>query len=276
VRFFGAASILFALLIPTASASAPLEPKGKWIVDFDDAQCVASREFGTPTLPLTLVLKRPPIGDIVQLSLFAPRDRSRRIGQLQVELRADEQPIDRSTMLAYDPDGSSRRVYRLNLSGEQVAALHSASSVNLAGENEIQVRLANPQIETALRVLDACVTDLRERWNIGLDGRSAGLRRRATTTGFDYLFTSRDLPRVGIGSLQQGDVGFVLLIDEAGKIADCSITKTSRYALLDAQSCAIPTGRARFKPAVGSDGKPARDFYSYTVEWRLGMEVKNQ
>jgi protein TonB len=50
----------------------------------------------------------------------------------------------------------------------------------------------------------------------------------------------------------------VVLVDEAGKVADCTLLETSGVAALDAQTCAIIQRRARYKPAIGLDGKAAR------------------
>jgi len=66
-----------------------------------------------------------------------------------------------------------------------------------------------------------------------------------------------------------GSVAFVLLIDEEGKVADCTVTETSGVASLDAQSCAIVKERAKFKPATGLDGKPSKSSYFQRISWRL-------
>ena len=53
-----------------ASAAEPLQPTAKWVVNFDAAQCVASRNYGTADKPLFLVLKAPPIGDVLQIGII--------------------------------------------------------------------------------------------------------------------------------------------------------------------------------------------------------------
>lgn len=68
---------------------------------------------------------------------------------------------------------------------------------------------------------------------------------------------------------QSGTVRVALLIDEKGRIADCAILDTSGTPVLDAQTCAILKERARFKPAIGPDGKPAKDGYIQRITWRV-------
>ena len=41
-------------LAAAAPAAEPRQPTGQWIVNFDDAQCVAQRDYGTADKPLTL------------------------------------------------------------------------------------------------------------------------------------------------------------------------------------------------------------------------------
>ena len=43
----------------TAAAAKPKQPTGKWIVNFADAQCVATRNYGSNSDPIYLVLKAP-------------------------------------------------------------------------------------------------------------------------------------------------------------------------------------------------------------------------
>ena len=53
----------------------------------------------------------------------------------------------------------------------------------------------------------------------------------------------------------------LLLIDENGKLADCTVVVSSNSPLLDATSCKILTERATFVPARDEKGAPTRDNY---------------
>lgn len=268
------ASAISAILLASPAGAAPDQPISKWRVDFEDAQCVATRDFGTAAAPITLAFKRPPIGGELQLSVFAARGSPRASRQIDASVSINDGEALKTTFLSYDPPAGTRHVFRLNLPSGGADALGKSSSLHLLAGKDLDQRFADPQIGPALRVLDACVADLRAAWNIGPNGaKSPALRTFATAGDFESLFTSRDLPQAGIGLNYAAPVGFVLLIDEAGRIADCTVTETSGGAALDAQSCAVPTRFAKFKPAVGADGRPTRDFYFYRVNWRFGMEV---
>ncbi|HEX2803352.1 MAG TPA: energy transducer TonB, partial [Sphingomicrobium sp.] len=66
-----------------------------------------------------------------------------------------------------------------------------------------------------------------------------------------------------------GGVGLVLLVDETGKVADCSVIRTSGVAALDAQACTILKLRGKLEPAIGADGKPAKGSLVGSVNWRI-------
>jgi outer membrane biosynthesis protein TonB len=59
------------------------------------------------------------------------------------------------------------------------------------------------------------------------------------------------------------------LIDEQGRIADCTVDQTSGVAVLDTMSCYVISRRARFTPALGADGKPVRSAHETRVRWRI-------
>ena len=85
------------------------------------------------------------------------------------------------------------------------------------------------------------------------------------------LFSSDDYPGIAVFNDQMGAVSLVLLIDEQGKVADCTVTQTSGVAALDAQSCAVIKERGKFSPAIGQDGKPAKSSWLQRINWRLEM-----
>ena len=110
---------------------------------------------------------------------------------------------------------------------------------------------------------------LRRVWNVGsVDGEQSPLPQRARAN-LARLFSSDDYPAISVRGEASGAVKFALLINEAGKVADCTVIETSGVAALDAQTCVIVRARAKFEPAVGADGKPAKDANISRVRWEL-------
>jgi outer membrane biosynthesis protein TonB len=117
--------------------------------------------------------------------------------------------------------------------------------------------------------MDECVADLRQVWNVW-DPNGPSKLKQAPKGNVNGLIRSEDYPGIALLQNQQGSLQFVLLIDEGGRVADCTIVETSGVASLDAQSCAILQDKARFTPAIGLDGKPAKSSYFQRVTWRIG------
>jgi protein TonB len=90
------------------------------------------------------------------------------------------------------------------------------------------------------------------------------LKQRASGN-IDNLLQQVDYP--ALDQPQSGTATFMLLVDETGRVADCTVIATTGIASLDAQTCGAVTSQARFKPAIGLDGRPAKDGVVQRVEW---------
>jgi TonB family protein len=256
-------------LVPLSTAAAPVPkaPQGKWVVNFDNAQCVASRNYGTLEAPLYLILKAPALGDVMHLAVLRrgyagePKHHDARVAV------DDRRPI-RTSLLAYSIKEHRQRMYRITLTPEQFAPITTARQLAVRSIN-LNENLALAGVAKVKKVLDECVQDLRKTWNVSEGEQLAPGLRAGPIGSLQGLIESEDYPGVSLDEMHSGSVTFALLIDEQGKIADCSVIGTSGAAALDAQSCAVVSKRARFKPAVGLDGKPAKSSLVQRITWRI-------
>src|SRR4051794_40828901 len=69
------------------------------------------------------------------------------------------------------------------------------------------------------------------------------------------LFSPDDYPAAGNGV--RGKVGVDLSVEEQGRVIGCRITQSSGSASLDVATCNILRRRARFTPAMDSNGNAA-------------------
>jgi TonB family protein len=263
---------VLALAASIAATNAPLaeprQPTARWVVNFADAQCVATRSYGSKEEPVFLVLKQPPLGSVMQLAIIDSRGAGKP-EQMDVTLTFDDQKPIKMGLLRYQPLKTKYRSNLLNILLKDFASAASARIVRIRGDrlNEAFSLSAMPAL---LKTMNECALDLRQVWNIhdpdkeedrALDGGAKG--------NFRSLFRAEDYPIDAIYEMQSGTVRVALLINEKGRIADCAILETSAAPVLDAQSCAVIKDRARFKPAVGPDGKPVKDGYIQRITWRL-------
>jgi TonB family protein len=264
-------SVVFCLALASAivaeGASVQRSPSGKWIVNFADAQCIAQRDFGTEGGSPRLLLKAPALGEVMQVAVL--RDAARTSAeQADSTITIDQGPALKTSLLMYSPAGSRQRVYLLNMPSAQFGVVRQAKTLSIRSEG-LNETFALSQMEPLMKVMDECVADLRRVFNIAADGaQPTGLRSRARTN-LAKLFSSDDYPAVAVMNRQSGRVKFALLIQEDGRVADCTIVATSGVPSLDGQACAMLKVRARFEPARDNDGKPAKDAVVGSIIWRM-------
>ena len=62
---------------------------------------------------------------------------------------------------------------------------------------------------------------------------------------------------------------FVLTIDPSGRVIGCNITQSSGSPVLDAATCNIMRRRARYTPAMDSNGNPTAGTIEQQIEWNV-------
>jgi TonB family protein len=172
--------------------------------------------------------------------------------------------------LSYRLSGSRRLVAHLiNLGGRDVAALRAASRLEVKVKEAADLSFPLGSIAGAWSELDACLSRLRNSWNVA-EGESERLASGPQAVApLASLVSDADYPRMALREGQSGATGFVLLVDETGAVNDCTLTETSGAAALDLRACAIFTERARFKPAVDREGRPAKGAIATRLRWVL-------
>ncbi len=84
--------------------------------------------------------------------------------------------------------------------------------------------------------------------------------------------TSNDYPSRALREEREGSTGFRVTIGTDGKVADCSVTRSSGSPDLDQATCDNIRRRARFTPATDGDGNPTTGSYSSTIRWVIPKE----
>lgn len=278
----GMAILFLSCVAAPAAAAEPQPPSGKWVVHFDDAQCVATRQYGPDDDPVYLTLKAPPVGDVLQIGVIWKGGHRSAI-QTRGEVVFDKGEPVVTNLLEFGNKTLGQRALLVNLPTEKLAPMRLASSVRIRarstsqltpgsritfGTSTVDETFGLSQMTSLLRMMDTCTADLRKVWNV-YDSAMPGPLKQPPSGNIQGLFNSDDYPGIAVFQDQMGDVALVMLIDEQGKVADCTVTQTSGVAALDAQSCAIIKKRGRFNPAIGQDGKPAKSSWLQRIRWRL-------
>ncbi len=259
-------TVVVGVVIPPSATAAPLQPTKPWVLEFAEQKCVAAREYGSPGKPLVVLLKPSPIGNLLQFTLVRPAAGGT-AREVSAELQIGDDPPVRLPALAFDHKAAKLRSMRISLLGETADRLSVARTITIKASGEVDQTFAISPMRDVTTTMKTCVADLRTHWNIDPD-KQVKLRARATANLARFL-QDRDYPEMAALRHQGGVVEFALLIDEAGKVADCTVTVPSGVPVLDAQSCAILANRAKFEPAIGNDGKPAKDSAVSRITWKI-------
>lgn len=261
-------SLLAILATIGAAAPQPAElrqPTGKWVIDYHDSQCIATRPFGTDEEPLFLAIKPSPTSTVVQLALVEKG--SNRPGvQSKATISFDSGPQVNARQLEFGIE--KKNIQLVNLTEQDAAGLGGSRTIVWAARGA-PMKLATGPMADVMKVLANCRDDLRNHWNI-TDAKKASLLSQARVEKpLITLFSSDDYPAQAISQEDSGTTSIVLMIDEKGAIQDCMVDGTSGIPTLDAMSCIILRKRAKFEPAIGADGKPARSSYMQRIRWMM-------
>jgi protein TonB len=79
--------------------------------------------------------------------------------------------------------------------------------------------------------------------------------------------TTDDYPPRALREMRGGTTAFRLTVGPDGRVTGCEITGSSGSADLDQAACTYASRRARFSPAMDSDGQPATGSYPSRVKW---------
>ncbi len=236
---------------------------GKWVIDFADDQCTAMHEFGTAKDPVHFVIKPSPASDVVQISLVKDGGNMDAV-QEDARITIGDGAPAKFNQLRYGVN--KKQVYRINLDASAAQALARARTLTWSAPRH-QVQLTLGPMEQVMQTLAACRADLRKYWNIE-PALQDSLRERATSAeSLVRAFRSDDYPQQALWNSEGGTTSVVLLVDDNGELADCMIDQTSGIATLDAMTCIIIQKRAKFRPAIGSDGKPVRGVINTRIRW---------
>lgn len=263
------AALLIAVGVGSIAAAPPepRKPTARWVVNYDDAQCVASRNYGSEEKPLHLAFKPSPTGSVVRIILIR-NGSAADAEQRPAIVRFDNTKPIAAKALAYGDRQTNSFITSINLPMASIAAHRQAAAIEIKG-GWFDERLAVGGFSGVMAAFDDCLANLREVWNVG-ERYSSRLRVAAEPKQpLRDLFRSTTYPAQAVRERDTGRVGIALLIDETGKVRDCMVEETSGFATLDTMSCSVLIKDARFRPAIGPGGKPVKSASFQRIAWKI-------
>lgn len=253
-------------LIAHAGPAAAATPISDWKIESSDARCVAVRQYGSAEAPVTLAIKAPVEGDALQLAVLRSGRQPAAI-QRKATLTLDGKKFEPSA-LSYPVAGLKRKeAHLLNLDTDVAGAFRAAGTAHISVQRGVSDTFALSPATQVWKDLQGCVDRLRNTWN-AVDDRPSRIATEAIGD-LQQAFKVSDYPLSMVRAENMGTVGFALLIDETGKVRDCTVTNTSSFAVFDSRSCGIIIERAKFEPARDPMGKAVKSSRYQRVTWRL-------
>ncbi|HKP34078.1 MAG TPA: energy transducer TonB [Sphingomicrobium sp.] len=93
-----------------------------------------------------------------------------------------------------------------------------------------------------------------------------GPQERGTIQSY---FSVDDYPSAALAMRAQGAVGIRLTIGANGRVIGCAITRSSGSPVLDSATCNLIRRRARYTPAMDSNGNSIVGTIDQHIEWKL-------
>ena len=262
--------VFIALLANVAQSpglAAPLQPSAKWVVDFGEAHCVAARDYQTLGNVYSLILQPSPVGDNYEVMIVRKGSGPEFAQELDATVAFDGRAI-KTFNLSYGQTKPQMRHFDIyHLSKDEMERARNASLVTFDTEHSPPISFTLASMAVLLDNLATCSEGLKSYWNY--DGEKTGVIAKPAKVKLAGIFTDEDFPAEALKRHQEGTGRFLLLIDQAGKVANCNVIKSVGYPIFDAKSCAIIAERGKFQPALDAKGKPVRSmFESQTITYR--------
>lgn len=277
---------------PSTSAKPASDPAlkrtGAWAIEYADNACHLSAPFGSGSDAVTIRFTRVAPQDSLQLTLAGARFKS----QLSLTSRSqiwfmpsNDKPTWSTTKNGTASFGGATlpavfagpvRLDNRATSQQAPSGLQPISPEIEATVSGLSVRAGSAKpfilglesMREPMAAMHKCTDDLVRSWGYDPAEISGRRTRAAPITNPATWVRTGDYPS---GMLQKGAsalVDFRLSVDEAGAVTDCFVLEQTQPVSIGPHTCNLIVKRARFRPSIGQDGKPAKDFYINRIFWR--------
>lgn len=278
-----AIGVLWTSFAATARPDAPLEmlaPVSPWNMDYGIESCRLMRAFGPQGSPVLLKLENFSLNDSPSLLVVGKRFSSESPFQ-KVRLRFGDAPTAEVEALAGSM-GDAHTPMLIVRNVDLVPRPPAVFVVPADPEAERRVRTMMIQrvggkavalqlgpMDKPMAAMRSCIDSLVKAW--GLDPAiQRSLSRQAIPLASPRSWVGdNDYPRQAIAEGESGLVHFRLMIDDSGKPTQCVIQSKTKPDEFAPTVCGLITRRARFQPALDSQGKPVPTYFASSVQFQM-------
>jgi TonB family protein len=292
-------SLVLAGALPAAAANEPrqLSPSSSWAINYAEDSCEILRTFGEGDELIAFILTRFEPGDEFKLTLVGralrrarlARDVSLRFGPAENEHefpflmgRSDDLPamfVGNGTRIApHTPEEEDILEIRGNgdaheyreLSEIATARYDAIEYLQIEANGAPSIRLEMEDFGAAFQASSQCLDELLTHWGIDV-AQHRTLSRPVIPQGSQRQWIRpSDYPSRMLRRGEQAIVDFRLNVDTDGQVSGCHIQRSTQPVGFEEVVCDLLTRRARFEPALDSEGNPIASYYISTITFTFG------
>lgn len=274
--------------IASAASAEPvkLEQSSKWVMDYADSSCRLWATFGEGEQKSTLEFAAPSPNKAGFDVLVYPSDPDSKGLKFRWSEAASAQEVGKVIPIAFETgtglmfeaglghnvagltDNPSAEGYRNE--AERMTTEASVEGLFLTDETGADIAYMTGSLKAPFNALRSCLDNLITE--MGVDPVTLRNRSRPVATLDLDKWRSDVLNEYDTTALrndEQGDVTFMLIVDEKGKPADCRVTRNLASKSLADFTCRKWRRYGKFIPALDADGNPITGVYFQTMFYRL-------
>lgn len=280
--FAAAAGLVLGVSCPAAAQEAlVLSPSGPWNVEYAPESCVLARAFGPADAPVYFRMEQFEPGPHFEVQLVGSPIRSNKVSEdVQVSFAEELDPIMTPALFGRtdkkvpafsflmslreaaggDPgDGS-------DLTPAELAALEDFRVAAARGGDVVVLKTG--ALGPGFTALKVCMNKLLTQWGVD-PAKHQELSQRVQPINADRWIRADDYPKGGLHAGESASIHFRVSVGRDGKVEDCAVQSATQGADFARRTCTLISRRAKFDPALDTEGKPVPSYYVNTIRWLM-------
>lgn len=260
--------IILLMTSQSVAATVPLQPSGKWVVDYAEDMCTLSRTFGPDNIVFGL---RPDGfgGGSALAVVMVPGARQTKFFEFRGEIgfKSGEkgQAVD---VESYWLNDRKTRVVTFRVDHATLNRMTEAGSFSVPVGARDEIHLAPNQMPEARRALDDCTDNLMESFGVPL----VELKRATVRPRFQdaqQWFSSLNYPVDARSRGMEGRTVALIEVSAEGKPAECRVISNDSHEGFTEATCGRVMREGRFDPARNAHGEAIRSWTTMSVNWEI-------
>lgn len=244
-----------------AQAPAPWTAQGKWVVEFADQQCSASRAFSQGGSKLTVVVIPTAASDEARLWLATADPRARLD---RAKIMVGGQPLEVEGMFLKGTSANGERVYVRAMTADEYARLLSSGKLEV-GSPSLNASLALSSVAAVGKLLDQCNADLLKQWGYGAEVAELSAPAKPSREAASYVSVN-DYPQQAIEDGASGSARVLVAVGPDGRSKACRVLQSAGHKALDEATCMV-FKRVRYTPARNKAGQAVEAPFVGELSW---------